>query len=280
MLEELESRVDFAARVASDPIRFPHRFTDLLDQELVSLLAALLAYGRVSAIGEAIERALGPLGDRPAQLALSDALARRAGETPPPRFEGFIYRFTRGPDLDKLWAGLGELIARHGSIGAAMRAHNDPNAETLIPTYQGFYDELIEASAPLTGGRGFDHLFSNPRRGSALKRINMWLRWLVRGPDEVDLGLWSDLNPARLLLPLDVHTFRLCGALGLTARRSANLKTALEVSAQLKRLSPEDPIRYDFALAHLGISGACKGYRVPEICAQCALNPQCALKSR
>ena len=143
--------------------------------------------------------------------------------------------------------------------------------------YQSLHDQLQVMSAGLEGGRGFSHLLSDPRRGSALKRVNMWLRWLVRGPDGVDLGLWRDLGPERLILPLDVHTFRLSGALGLTTRRSADLKAAIEITEHLRFLRPSDPIGYDFALAHLGISGACKGHRVVNVCEQCPLDTLCTL---
>ena len=105
----------------------------------------------------------------------------------------------------------------------------------------------------------------------------MWLRWMVRGPDAVDIGIWRDLDASKLVLPLDVHTFRLSAALGLTTRRSADLKAAIEVTSHLKSLCPQDPISYDFALAHLGISGACRGYKVSEVCAECPLNELCTL---
>ena len=105
----------------------------------------------------------------------------------------------------------------------------------------------------------------------------MWLRWIVRGPDEVDLGLCAELKASRLIIPLDVHIYKLSHALGLTQRRSADLKTALEITERLRRLAPNDPIRYDFALAHLGISGECRGYRLIEICSTCPLEKLCSL---
>ena len=167
---------------------------------------------------------------------------------------------------------------RHGSIGQCFRAHLQPNDSTLISAYKGFYHDVLTYSEALSGGRGFNHFFSDPSKGSALKRINMWLRWMVRGPDEIDLGIWNDLGPQRLLIPLDVHVFRLSQAIGLTKRRSANLKTAIEVTEALKHFDPLDPIKYDFALAHLGISRSCKGKYSKPICTHCSLFEQCTLR--
>ena len=276
-LNQLKDQVDIAARVATDPIRFPHRYSNLRDQEVVSLFAALLAYGRVSAIGGAVENVLKRMGDFPAQAAVEDARKWRLERQIPDRFEGFVYRFTRGGDLVKLWIGVGNLLIDHECLGDMMRGAISRDDETLINAYQHLYDQLQAQSIGIERGRGFSHLLSNPSRGSALKRINMWLRWLVRGPDQVDFGAWSDLGAERLILPLDVHTFRLSTALGLTTRRTADLKTAIEITKHLRILDPQDPISYDFALAHLGISGACKGYRVREICTQCPLQDLCML---
>ena len=97
------------------------------------------------------------------------------------------------------------------------------------------------------------------------------------GPDQVDLGLWTSLGPHRLIIPLDVHVFRLSSALALTNRRTADLKSALEITRKLQSFDALDPIKYDFALAHLGISGACKGFRVSEICQHCPLDRLCSL---
>ena len=276
-LDRMNTQVDTAARVAADPIRFPKRFSRLQDQEVVSLFSALLAYGRVSAIGTAVEDVLERMGEHPAEAAIEDALAWRDHRAPPTRFAGFIYRFTRGTDLNKLWLGVGETLIEYHSLGDVLRSSLSDDDRTLMGAYQGLHDQLQLKSAGLEGGRGFSHLLSDPRRGSALKRVNMWLRWLVRGPDDVDLGLWCDLGPERLILPLDVHTFRLSGALGLTTRRSADLKTAIEITEHLRILDPDDPVGYDFALAHLGISGACKGYRAVNVCVACPLDTLCRL---
>lgn len=279
-LDKLTSALDLSSRLEADPIRFPRRFDDPLDIEVISLFTALLSYGRASQIGIAVEDVLGRLGPTPALSAREDAELRILKKTFPSRFEGFKYRFTEGADLDRLWFGVGSVLAQHGSLGAVIRGALKESDDTLIPAYTALHRELLSATRSHSGGKGFQHLLSDPSRGSALKRVNMWLRWMVRGPDEIDFGLWSDLNSSRLLIPLDVHVSRLSRALGMTQRKANDLKTALEVSAFLKRLDPHDPIRFDFALAHLGISGACVGYRVHEICEACPLTSLCTLQPK
>lgn len=276
-LDNLFSSVETETRIQADPIRFPKRYQDLLDQEVVALFSALLAYGRVKAIGQSIEGILDVLGDHPGATITADAQSMRDHQVTPRRFQNFVYRFTREADLNKVWVGVGEVILRYGSIGHCFRAHDDPNDPTLLSAYQGFYDDVLTYSHHIEGGSGFNHLFSNPKKGSALKRVNMWLRWMVRGPDQIDIGVWRDLGAHRLLIPLDVHVFRLSSAIGLTQRRTANLKTAIEVTQMLKRFDHADPIKYDFALAHLGISGACKGHRGATVCDECPLKTLCTL---
>jgi uncharacterized protein (TIGR02757 family) len=119
----------------------------------------------------------------------------------------------------------------------------------------------------------------SPRNGSACKRWNLYLRWMVRA-DTVDRGLWTCLRPADLVIPLDVHVLRISQFLGLTSRKDASWRTAAEITKGLAELDPNDPVRFDFAISHLGISGACLGYRSPPICAGCALDPVCAAKLR
>ena len=276
-LDQLLSQMDYGERVAADPIRFPKRYKNQKDQELVALFSALLAYGRVKSIGECLERLFDSLGDSPATLAMIDAQNYRLNGCFERRFPDFVYRFTRENDLNKLWIAVGEIFIRYENLGQCFMSHDQAEDSSLISAYQGFYNELNHYSKGLIGGRGFNHLVSDPKKGSALKRINMFLRWMVRGPDQVDLGLWSNLGSHRLIIPLDVHVFRLSSALALTQRRTPDLKTALEITKKLREFDPIDPIKYDFAIAHLGISGACKGHRILDICQKCPLNQLCSL---
>jgi len=122
--------------------------------------------------------------------------------------------------------------------------------------------------------RSFKTFLPRPSSGSACKRWNMFLRWMVRADDGIDLGVWS-LSSSSLVLPLDTHTHRISQYVGLTTRKQANWRTAVEITESLRLLDPRDPVKYDFALAHLGISGGCRRRYRAEICSTCALLPVC-----
>ncbi len=125
------------------------------------------------------------------------------------------------------------------------------------------------------GARGLRHLLPDPSGPGASKRWNLYLRWMVRGPDGVDLGLWGGVPASALVVPLDTHLHRVGRALGLTARRDASWRTAEELTASLRRIDPEAPVRYDVALCHLGMSGRCPARRDPVRCAACPLQGAC-----
>ncbi len=274
-LERFLTEVDFEAHRAADPVRFPRRFSDPLDQEVVALFSACLAYGRASLIGRAMEEVVGRMGSRPADAARADTL-----DAAHERFAGFVYRMTRGEDLARLWLGAGALLRAHGSLGAAFAAGVAPEDPDLRRGLAAFRDGLDAPTAHLPARRGFRHLVPDARAQSPCKRLNLLLRWMVRGPDGTDLGLWPKLGAQRLVVPLDTHVHRIGRHLGFTARRQADWKTAAEVTAALRALDPADPLRYDFALAHMGISGACPTRRVEEVCAGCPIRSVCRLDAR
>jgi uncharacterized protein (TIGR02757 family) len=263
---------DFARHRENDPIRFVHRYPDPADREVVALFAALMAYGRADLIGRALRDVVARIGDAPAAACATDDEATALA-----RFDGFVYRLTRGPDLARIWLGAGALRRRHGSLAAAFRAGDDPAAPDLRPAVTAFRADLLAPTAHFPARRAFEHFFPDPRRGSPCKRLCMFLRWMVRGPDAIDLGLWSDLGPARLTIPLDTHVHRLARYLGLTARAQSDWRTAAEVTAALRALDPADPLRFDFALAHMGISGQCPTRRVEAICRECPIRGVCRL---
>jgi uncharacterized protein (TIGR02757 family) len=271
-LEGLLEQQDWDTRRGHDPIAFPHRYARAEDREIVAVFAACLAYGRADLIARGMEQVVARMGDHPARAAeADDEAAARA------RFDGFVYRLTRGEDLARLWLGVAALRRNHGSLGAAMAHFDDPGAPDLRPALTGVRAGIRAATPGFADRKAFAHFFPDPQGASACKRLHMFLRWMVRGPDAVDFGDWAGLGAHRLLMPLDTHVHRLGRYLDLTARTQADRKTAVEITAALRRLDPADPLRYDFALAHLGISGACPTRRVPDICAGCAIRRICQL---
>jgi uncharacterized protein (TIGR02757 family) len=274
-LGHLVATADPAARLARDPLRFARAFSRPEDQELAGLFAALLAFGRVAAFGPVLTRVLGLAAARGGPAAWIDGFSPADAEALAP----LVYRWVRGPHLIALCHALRTLRARHGSLGAAALALDPPGAPTLGPLARALSAALHEA-LPTPAPRPLKMLLGPPGGASAGKRWCLYLRWMVRPPGPgaagVDLGLWP-LSPARLVIPLDTHVHRIARLVGLTARPDPSWATAVEITGALARFSPEDPTRYDFALAHLGISGECTSAFVPAVCAACALRPVCTV---
>jgi uncharacterized protein (TIGR02757 family) len=250
--------------VERDPLSTILDFRDPEDQEVGGLIAALLAYGQVDLLRAHARAVLEPLGDRPAQRL-------RAGvpELPPMK-----YRFHDHRDLAALLRGIRALLLDHGSLGAAFVSHGDPRAD-LRGTLTGFVHELRDAAGP--AGPGLRFLLADPAGGGACKRWHLYLRWMVRRAEgDPDPGPWCGRVPASVLLvPLDTHMVRVGRRLGFTRRRTANWKMAEEVTAALRRLWPEDPVRYDLPLCHLGIRGCCPPDLASEDCGRCPLRDVC-----
>jgi uncharacterized protein (TIGR02757 family) len=277
-LDRFQRGFDTAARLAADPIEFPRRYADPGDVEVAGLLAACLAYGRADVFKGKIEQVLAAGGGRPADFA-----ARLAREPDARVLRGFRYRFNTGEDVAALLAAAGWLRARHGSIGArfaALLGEAEGEPHPLREALARLATEIREAPPALAilagrGVRGIRHLCPDPRAGGAAKRWNLYLRWMVRGPDGVDLGIWTGVPAAALVVPLDTHVARVSRRLGLTRRNDLSWRTAEEVTTALRAIDPGDPVRFDFALCHLGMSGGCPPRRSAERCAACRLAGEC-----
>ncbi len=281
LLDALDVALDRTARIAADPVELPRRYADPDDAEVAALFAASLAYGRADVFKPVVERVLAAMGPSPA------AFVREFARAPDPSFfAGAIYRFNRPPDLAALAAAIGDVRARHGSLGARFAALlRETGGGGLRAALARFAAELRDAPpvAPVLAGRGtrgLSHLLPDAAGPGASKRWNLYLRWMVRGPDGVDLGLWKEVPPAALVVPLDTHVHRVARALGLTARPDASWRTAEEITASLRRIDPADPVRYDFALCHLGMSGTCPARRDSSRCVACALREACLTAGR
>ncbi len=253
----------------SDPLRYVHRYRDRRDQEIVGWLASTLAFGRVAAVFLAIDRVLERLGPSPAHTVQS--------LSPPSlalRLEGTRHRWLDGADLAWALAGLGRIQAAHGSLEPAF---GDPG-ETLSLRLAHFSDAMLrDLRAPRPRHR---FLFPDPRRGSAAKRALLFLRWMVRSEPGVDLGIWKSVTPSELVIPLDTHVAFFGRALGLTRRATPDWKMAVEITAALAVIDPEDPVSFDWALSRLGISGRCRHRLVPALCSPCPLRAVCRLSHR
>ena len=262
-LDALLVSFDFAAHRERDPISFAHRAAPR-DREVVALLAALLAFGNVVAVRRSIARALDRLGS-PAEV-VDRASARELTK----RLDGFVHRVWRGEDLASMLARAGRIRREHGTLGAAFAEHHRKSGDVR--------ESLARLSDDLRGrdpSRGLAHLVSDPRAGSACKRSLLFLRWMIRPADGVDLGLWTAVDPSALVIPVDTHVQRIARNLGLTRRRDASWRTAEDITGVLRRFDPHDPVKYDFAICHLGVSRKCPSRRDPVLCRDCVLRSTC-----
>ncbi|MGC9455306.1 MAG: TIGR02757 family protein [Phycisphaerae bacterium] len=243
-LETLYRRYNREECVYPDPVALVRPYRDVRDREVAGLLAASLAYGRVTQIHRSVSTALERLGENPAETVQAESprkLRRRLGD--------FVHRFQRADDVARLLAGAGGVLRRFGSLEACFKAHLTADSGTVMAGLKGLVGELHNE-----GADGCGHLLADPNRGSACKRLHLFLRWMVRR-DAVDPGGWDASLAEKLLVPMDVHMHRICLALGATTRRSADLRAAMEATEAFRRVRPDDPARYDFALARMGMEG-------------------------
>jgi uncharacterized protein (TIGR02757 family) len=248
-LDTLYRRYNRRSYVHPDPLEFLYRHESRDDQEIVGLIAATLAYGRVAQILASIARVLEAMREGPR------AFIENTRETElRKRFRDFKHRFTTGDEVATLLFALRRALAEHGSLEGLFASGLDDGEETILPALGAFVGRL---RAYAGGPDACPSLLASPADGSACKRLNLFLRWMVRR-DAVDPGPWRKASAAQLVVPLDTHMFRIAGQLGLTARRQADLKTAVEVTRAFARICPGDPVRYDFALTRIGINPACR----------------------
>ncbi|NQU76324.1 MAG: TIGR02757 family protein [Planctomycetes bacterium] len=242
MLERLYCRLNRRRYVHPDPLEFLYEYDDQADRELVALVASSLAYGRVAQILKSVSAVLAILGPRPARCLMQTSPGQLRGA-----LIGFRHRFAAGEHVLAMLTGAREVIGRGGSLQACFREGLKATDESVVPALRAFVGQLKEAA----GGQ-CEHLLPDPADGSACKRLNLMLRWLVRS-DRVDPGGWAAVGPEKLIIPLDTHMHRLALAMGMTRRKTADLRTALEVTDAFREIAPGDPVRYDFALTRLGI---------------------------
>ena len=264
---------------ATDPVHIVRRFAAPDDREIVGFCAAGLAFGRVASVLQSIESLLAVMGAHPARFVRNFDPAREGD-----RFAPLVHRWIRGRDLMALLLILQRMLRESGSIEAFFLEGDDsaqPHVGAALDSFsrRALATDLREAyGRRVPKQRGVSYFFPRPSAGSACKRLNLFLRWMVRR-DEVDLGVWTRLSPARLIVPLDTHMIRLGRCLGLTRYTSPGWKMASEITASLRNVDAVDPVRYDFALCHIGMMNAC-GFDKTHRDSQCPLKGVCNPKPR
>ena len=258
---------------ATDPIQIVRRYTRPDDREVAGFVSAALAFGRVASVLQSIERVLAVMGPAPAAY-----LRRFDPRRDAPAFEGIVHRWTREKDIVALLWVLHQMEAAAGSIEEFFVLGDDPSSIDIQGGLDSFSTRALALDLEAAYGRvpkrpGVCYFFPRPSAGSACKRLNLFLRWMVRR-DALDLGVWSRVAPARLIVPLDPHVIRVGRCLKLTAYTSPGWRMARDITASLRALDPEDPVKYDFALCHLGMMNAC-GFSRRQADSQCPLRGVC-----
>jgi uncharacterized protein (TIGR02757 family) len=254
-LHQLYCSVNRREFVHPDPLEFLYHFDQVRDREIVGLIASSLAYGNVRQILRSVASVLERFPSPYAFLA--DATPGSLYRS----FRDFKHRFTTGEELATLLYAVKKVIEGYGSLNACFAAGLGPRDETIIPALSKFVQEL-SAVFPFRP----PSLLPSPDAGSACKRLNLFLRWMVR-KDQVDPGGWVGVPASKLVVPVDTHMHRISLRLGLTKRKQADLRTALEITAAFKAIEPDDPVKFDFCLTRLGIQkpvpSACDSFLVP-----------------
>lgn len=231
--------------ISPDPLEIPHRFTRPEDIEIAAFFAAFFAYGSVFQIIKNVNELLARLDDAPYRtIKTADDLEERV--------EGFYYRFYSTFDVATLLLALKEVLSTHRGLKGLFLEGFLPERDLSsgIQHFSTRFIQFAEKEGRLT--RGFRHFFPEPVKGSACKRMNLFLRWMVR-EDDLDFGFWAEVGKENLIIPLDLHIARISKQLGLTQRKDSTWRTASEITARLREFDPEDPVKYDFALCHISM---------------------------
>jgi uncharacterized protein (TIGR02757 family) len=242
LLEDIYNKFNHKKYVHPDPLEFLYHYEDLREREIIGLIASALAYGRVAQINRSVFWVLDKMESSPHHFIM-----HASPESLCKTYNGFVHRFAATHHLVGLLIGVKNVLLKYGSLHECFLSGMGPSDKTVFPAVNHLAKELV-SMAPYAPG----HLVALPERGSAGKRLNLFLRWMVRS-DSVDPGGWEKVSPSKLIVPLDIHMHRLGTTMDFTRKKQANLKTALEITECFKKICPDDPVKYDFALTRMGI---------------------------
>ncbi len=220
----------------SDPLKFPRRYRSFEDREISALISALFAYGRVLSIENFLTKIHSFLGDSPYKGILKERIWNQGG-----------YRFQSENDVRKFLIALSRILKKYSSLENLYSSFKGNSEEKLLKFVQSIRQEVNVNTS------GLHHLLSLPSSRSPAKRWRLFLRWVVREDDGLDLGLWKAIEPSELIIPLDTHIAKTAISLGLTKRKIKDLEFAKEVTDKLRCVCYKDPLKYDFALVREGI---------------------------
>jgi len=229
-----------------DPLQFPHLFSNEKDIEVMALIASVFAYGNVKQIINSLNKFLIFADNKPYHFI--------ENFSSPKQPLSFSHRFYSGTDVVQLFLLLKNAYDEFGSLNNLFLTGYDPSDENIKIGIMNFNLYFLNRAKKKFGklSRGLLFMFPLPEKGSACKRMNLFLRWMVR-KDELDFGLWSEIPTSKLVIPVDTHIARICKQLKLTTIKNVSWKMAEEITGSLKQFDPDDPVKYDFAICHIGM---------------------------
>ena len=252
---DLKKKLDYhfksfdKSQLEPDPLQFPHLFSDEKDIEAIAFIASVFAYGNVKQINNSLNRFLLISNSQPFSFIKNFEISGKSTST-----INFIHRFYTSKDILQLFQLLKISYNEYGSLKKLFLLGDNPSDENVKNGITNFSKYFLDKTKKEFGSvsRGIKFMFPLPEKGSACKRMNLFLRWMVR-KDELDFGLWTEIPASKLIIPVDTHIARICRKFKLTKSQNVSWKMAEEITGNLKQFDPDDPVKYDFAICHIGM---------------------------
>lgn len=253
----LKQRLDYhyksfdKSQISPDPLQFLHLYSDRNDIEVMGFIASIFAYGNVKQIINTLNKFVEISESRPFEY-----IAKFGRHKKDERLKFLYHRFYTPADVVNLFFALEKVFNEYGSLKNLFLQFYKPGDKNIKNALSGFSHYFINQIKTFTQrpdlSIGAKFMFPLPELGSACKRKNLFLRWMVR-KDGLDFGLWNEIPKNKLIIPVDTHVARVCKKMKLTARKNVSWKMAEEITENLKKFDAEDPVKYDFAICHIGM---------------------------
>lgn len=250
----LKNKLDYHYRyfdrtkISPDPLEFPRRFIKIYDIEASAFISSVFAYGNIIQIMNTLEKLHKIMNNKPYEFIL-----KYDYESNKHLFDSIKHRFYTSDDIARLFCALNKIYTAYGSLKYFFLLYyfdKEKNLKNSISFFSNNMLNICRGNEKISHGVKF--MFPDPYKGSACKRMNLFLRWMVR-KDELDFGIWSEIPASKLVIPVDTHIAKICKQLKITRLNGASWKMAEEITDNLRKFAPEDPVKYDFAICHIGM---------------------------
>lgn len=254
MNKNLKQKLDYHYRffdrtkISPDPLEFLHRYDNYYDIEASGIISSVFAYGNVAQINSTLEKIHKIMNHKPYDFIMKFNYSKKKY-----LFDKIKHRFYTADDIARFFCGLNKIYANYGSLKYFFLLYYFEKEENLKTSISCFSKNMLDICTGMGEcSHGIKFMFPDPDKGSACKRINLFLRWMVR-KDELDFGLWNEIDPSKLVIPVDTHIAKICKELKLTCVATVSWKMAEEITHNLRKYDSKDPVKYDFAICHIGM---------------------------